>query len=396
MVGVRFSQDGKRLMAASEYGGVVMVWDVATGKELLTIDMVCRNLRGLVVVSEDWRTVFGGRTGSQKVERREQNGESAFHYLFDGCVRAWDLGTGRSKRVFRAEPSRFIFGMQLASDASAFATLEWPAGTYENRPPMSASLWDAKTGDCYRLPGTVGTCPLFSSDGRTVLFSTTGPGGFANAISSFDRTTRSVSLSVPLHDKTVDIDLPQLSPDGGLLAANYLVHPGRRGRDFQLYLKVWSAKTGAETLTVKFPKGDGLIGLRFSPNSEVLAAGYSHDGKADVLLYRPAAGTAGTATRTITVAEKKGESFNIKELVFSADSKWIALITQAQSGRETDPQYLPQPRIHLIEAATGRIAATLISPQAISVSACFSSDLGTLATGGYGRVVLWDIRSVCR
>ena len=47
--------------------------------------------------------------------------------------------------------------------------------------------------------------------------------------------------------------------------------------------------------------------------------------------------------------------------------------------------------IHLIDVATGEILETLIAPQGFPRSACFSPDGRTLATGGLGRVLLWNL-----
>ena len=99
--------------------------------------------------------------------------------------------------------------------------------------------------------------------------------------------------------------------------------------------------------------------------------------------------------KTVVFGEStKEETVHALSPVFSPDSKWLAIITQvlpeAASG-ELDPRDAPQARIHLIETASGEIRETLIAPQGFPRSACFSPDGRTLATGGLGRVMLWEL-----
>jgi hypothetical protein len=55
---------------------------------------------------------------------------------------------------------------------------------------------------------------------------------------------------------------------------------------------------------------------------------------------------------------------------------------------------LADARIHLVELATGEVQATLVGPAGYAGGACFSPDGRTLATGGHGTVLLWDLPSI--
>jgi Tol biopolymer transport system component len=80
---------------------------------------------------------------------------------------------------------------------------------------------------------------------------------------------------------------------------------------------------------------------------------------------------------------------------FSPDGKWIAVLTQTlpkgPATEELNPEDVSQPRIYLVESATGKILETLVGPQELAMEIRFSPDGKTLAMSGIGRVLLWDL-----
>jgi WD40 repeat protein len=135
--GVAFSPDGRRF-ASAEFAPVARIWDVRTGKELLSLRGHSEGITS-VVFSPDGRTVL---TGS-----------------FDGTAKLWDSATGVDLRTFSANG---VESVAFSADGRSALTTS---------SDHTARLWDIATGDELRtLPGPGGVSSVaFSPDRSMVL-----------------------------------------------------------------------------------------------------------------------------------------------------------------------------------------------------------------------------------
>lgn len=393
---VKFSPDGKRVLAGDYPGGVVVLWDVASGKRLTTIEMN-RGLRAssaYFLVAPDWRTLYSWRE-KRKYERIEQDGKRMVRWTFDGALLAWDLADGKLLRTYKHDPPHNVRYAQLAPDGRTILSTEELPGTYEGSVDYVYSLWDVRSGECRRLRDLDGS-DIFSPDSRSLVTIAHDKDGYARALKLIDAAGGREKWSRPVPEKNAWLHMRTFTPDGRLMFGTLRVFQTRKKYDAErCWLKWWDADTGREIASFEADEKNTFSSLCCSPDGQVLAAINWHwKGLAAQKLFLYSVPEK-RLLRTI-VLDTKSEGLRpiASAPVFRPDCKWLAIVTRMypEYGEEVnDPRDLPQPRIHLIETATGTIRETMISPQCFSGAPCFSPDGRTLATGGYGRVLLWDL-----
>jgi WD40 repeat protein len=397
-IGLRFSPDGRRLLAASFPGpAAIQVWETETGKQLTKIETGYdyRTFQADIPLSPDWKTIFTCRE-KRKITPIERDGKRLTRWEFDGEVKAWDVETGELRTRFRHSPPRLITGFMLSRDASTLLTNEQLAGEWEGLPKHSVSLWDVKSGQCRELYGGVHVAGILSPDSKTVAVRCSDDSSYlyTTCLRLFDAATAKERLIVPMTEKFAYANPLAFTPDGSVLVYTVRVSASRTDiRNFQTTLKFLDVASGRELGSFAGDKNINFGEPEFSSDGKLLAIVQS-DGAtpAKVHLFESA---SGRLIKTIDL----GPKLVVGGCAFSPDGKWLAApclpldrsprayMMDVIMGRSVD---LPQQRIHLIEVARGKIRETLLGPQGAPNDACFSPDGTTLATTGRGEVLLWD------
>lgn len=394
MANIEFSPDGKHILAGDYPGGVLALWDIASGKRLTTIEAGYGSHATLryYAVSPDWRTAFAWRE-KRKNERVEQDGKRMVRWTFGGEVRAWSLEDGKLFRTYKRQPQSNVRVMRLAPDGKTFYTFDELPGTYEGQAKQAVSLWDVKAGTYRTLEG-LNSYGVFSADGKILAIPARNGDVYDHALKLIDVRTGREKLSLEIPDKNAWGSVDMFSRDGGLLFGTVRIFERAKHWDrSRCQLIWWNTATGREVASFACEPNASSSFSALSPDGQIAVAfNWQGDKRKLSLFHVPKR----QLLRTIVVGEKT-EAFQLyaSAPVFSPDGKWMVVTTGRYPEKNTDgpldPRDLPQPRILLIETATGAIRETIIAPQGGGGLPCFSPDGRTLATDGHGRVLLWDM-----
>jgi WD40 repeat protein len=225
---VCFAPDGKTV-AAGTWDGLVIVWDVATGRirHQLTVS---RGPTKSVVFSPDGKVLAAGGG--------------------DSVIRLWDLASAKTLLQMTAN-SRAVSALAFTPDGRSLAS-ESGDGTI--------CLWDLTTGKAVRTFGknnVPSSKIVFSPDGKMLagVGPWTGRQGF---IYLWDTLTGKELRKIPGYPWR---NLAQFSPDGKLLVA---------GGRFSQSLQFWNPATGKDFPALKIEQAD-VTALAFSADGKTLA-----------------------------------------------------------------------------------------------------------------------------
>ncbi len=234
--GVAFSSDGKTLASAS-HDGTARLWDVGTGEQLL-----CVRLR------EDQLPPWTGPRGSTNTGgfhsvALSPDGKTLATGTYRGTILLWDTRAGREIQALQ-EHWREITSLAFSPDGKILAS-----GSYDN----TIRLWDPATGK-----------ELRTSQGHTVYSSTVvvSPNGKQIASAGGGNTLLVWELETGkelavFRGHSAGVSSIVFSPDGRMLAS----------AEFGESVRLWDAATGKE------------VWKRNEPKCYVMSVSLSRDGK---------------------------------------------------------------------------------------------------------------------
>jgi len=228
--GLAFSPDGSRYSTATQDSSGVQIWEIETGREIMTIPAH----RGLM------RTLLFSPDGASLA--------TAGH---DNFVKVWDITPPRellTVQPFIEDGWAAVTGITFSQDGTIMATGGGAGGV---------SLWDPVTGE--RLNTLEGHDDWvgglsFSPDGDRLA-----SGSDDSTVKMWDTTTGELLFTLTDHEGWVNSLV--YSPDGATIAS--------AGNDAQSF--VWDATSGE--MIYQFPLSDSAWGIAYSPDGTLLATG---------------------------------------------------------------------------------------------------------------------------
>jgi WD40 repeat protein/uncharacterized caspase-like protein len=362
---VAFLPNGKILVSGGA-DNMVKLWDVGTGRELLTLR---------------------GHTGAVNSVAVSSDGKFLASASDDNTIKLWDTNSGRESRVLRGHTDD-VSSVTFSPDGNLLAS-----GSKDN----TARIWDVGTGrELQTLRGHADwiNSVAFSTDGRTLA-----SGSNDRTIRLWNTATGQLLLSLRAH--TSYVTSVAFSPDGEVLASGstdntvklWKVTNGQVLRTLLGHtasvesvafsfsgvelasgslggeIKLWNLKTEQEPRSFQ-GETDHVSSIAFSSDDQLLASG-----SRDNIIKLWDVGT-GQELRTL-----RGHAGQIDSVAFSPDCQ-----TLAAGGDDKN--------IKLWDLKTGRKLRLLRGhTDAVEVLA-FSLDGKMLASGGLDNTVkVWDVES---
>ncbi|HEX4143669.1 MAG TPA: redoxin domain-containing protein [Pirellulales bacterium] len=390
IVAIEFSPDGRRLIAGDYPGGLVHVWDVASGGRLASFDTGkgFRSSYNYFVVTDGWKKILAPTNNRGSYERFEREGKALSRVAYDGSIRVWDLESGRLIDHWKTDPPRSTLWLQLSPDRLNALALEETPGEFESSRPRAVGLWDIETGQHRQLFAGPSRVEAFSNDAKQAIVAIAGEPNFTDSLTLYDVPSwQATGLKIPLKplQRCHSLCFLEKTP---MMAGTVHTNPSRNDyANSTAELKFWSLSDGTESWSYGFEKGESPSSVVQTPDHGPLYVTTSFRGSHGRLLR------VDLAAHEVRVVFDEPRQVPWP-CVLHPGGKWMAVTVrefpESAGTRDLPLEEWPQPHLQIRDVATGELLEDLVAPPCYMNSLAFSPDGDTLATSGEGAVLLWD------
>ena len=153
IVNIQFSPDGTRLIAGDYPGGLIQIWELASGKPLAAIDTTAglRSSFNYFQISPDWQRLYTATHFRGTFDRVERDGKPLNRVTYRDAVHAWDVSTGERLHTWQQDPPRGILNIKLTPNGRQLLVMEETPAEFSDSRPRALSLLDTATGEYRQL-----------------------------------------------------------------------------------------------------------------------------------------------------------------------------------------------------------------------------------------------------
>jgi len=372
VLSVGFSPDGKRIVSASA-DNTVKVWDADKGTETFTLKGHTDSVTSVAFSADGKRIVSGSKDTTVKVWdadtdnqtllfKEHLSGVTSVSFSPDGqriasasadrTVKVWDAAKGTEFLTLKGHTAQ-VNSVSLSPDGQRIVSAGGGLSTRSN--PDEVMVWDTDKGTgTLILKGHTGTVSSvsFSPDGQRII----GASGIQVKLWDADKGTETLTL----RGHSGIVTRVAFSADGKRIVSC-------AGNNFALgEVKVWDADKGTEIRTLK-GHTDGVTSVAFSPDGKRIVSS-STDKTVKVW-------DVDKGTETLTL---KGHTSRVNSVAFSPDGQRIV------SGSDDK-------MVKLWDADKGIETLTLKGHTGAVTCVSFSPDGKRLVSASQdGTVTVWD------
>ncbi len=354
------------------------------------------------MLSPDGRTLYVPFAKYRFLPIRK-DGKLIHHCETEGEILVWDMATGRQLPALKQSPPHGVLNVRVSPDGATLLVGDI-VGDDAARGYRKNCLtrWNPRTGEHQHLLDGWSNplAPVFAPDGKTFALSlydirAISPNSFKSRgkLILCDAASGKERLVIAQTDNG-RVGVTNFSRDGRYLAG--IQEDLRAAKPPPPEVKLWDVATGKEVGAIVAPEGTTAFRRPGQILGAFAAPVFSPDGRwlatclrtGRIYLYD-------VAGRKLAWSQDVKNGY-LRGVRFSPDGRWLVALGQdtpedLKATEEVSPFDLPQPRIFLFDMKKGGKPEEIVAPHGQIIWFDFSPDSKTIALSGTGCVWLFDV-----